>query len=160
MLLLVRHAHAGDKANWDGPDHLRLLSPSGRAEAEGLVIRLDGYPIERMLSSPALRCRQTLEPLARDRRLPIEPAGALDRDAVLDELLALVHSPELRNTVLCTHGEAFGRLLPLLVADGLAVAAPLQWPKGCTWLLERVGGRPARARYLPPLARTDPALAR
>ena len=29
MLLVVRHADAGNKATWEGPDHLRPLSPSG-----------------------------------------------------------------------------------------------------------------------------------
>jgi hypothetical protein len=30
MLLVVRHADAGHKASWDGPDMLRPLSPLGR----------------------------------------------------------------------------------------------------------------------------------
>jgi phosphohistidine phosphatase SixA len=29
MLLVVRHAEAGDKSTWKGPDALRPLSPSG-----------------------------------------------------------------------------------------------------------------------------------
>jgi hypothetical protein len=41
MLLLVRHAHAGDKSRWQGPDSLRPLSPAGQAEAAGLVVRLE-----------------------------------------------------------------------------------------------------------------------
>jgi hypothetical protein len=35
MLLVVRHADAGDKARWNGPDGLRPLSPVGRLQAEG-----------------------------------------------------------------------------------------------------------------------------
>ncbi|HZD69541.1 MAG TPA: phosphoglycerate mutase family protein [Actinomycetes bacterium] len=155
MLLLVRHAHAGDKAAWKGADALRPLSPTGRAEAEGLVVRLEDYPVERILTSPALRCHQTVQPLARDRRLPIERSDALDRDASAADLLELVQRPPARATVLCTHGEAFGRLLPSLLARGLSPTAPLQWPKGCAWLLERIDGRLARAHYLPPLALAD-----
>ena len=44
---------------------------------------------------------------------------------------------ELRNAVLCTHGETIGLLLGQLAADGLAAAAPLDWPKGSTWLPQR-----------------------
>jgi 8-oxo-dGTP diphosphatase len=152
MLLLVRHAHAGDKATWQGPDALRPLSSSGRDEAMGLVVRLRGCPVRRILSSPALRCLQTIEPLAGERGLPVECSAALDRNADADELLDLVRGPLPRGTVLCTHGESLSRLLPTLVAGGLNVSAPLQWPKGCTWLLEREDGRIARGRYLPPLA--------
>src|SRR5512132_704612 len=67
MLLVVRHADAGDKRSWKGPDMLRPLSPIGRRQAKGLVVRLEDYPIERILCSPTLRCQQTMEPLARDR---------------------------------------------------------------------------------------------
>jgi len=42
-------------------------------------------------------------------------------------------------------------LLSQLVADGLAAATPLQWPKGPTWLLPRTAPRQVRARYLAPL---------
>src|SRR5215212_7441628 len=77
MLLVVRHADAGDKRSWTGPDMLRPLSPSGQLQAEGLVFRLEDYPVERILSSPTLRCYQTVEPLARDRLLRIETVPAL-----------------------------------------------------------------------------------
>ena len=83
MLLLVRHAHAGDKTRWQGPDRLRPLSLAGQAEAAGLVVRLEDYPIWRILTSPTLRCQQTVEPLARDRRLRIEPEVTLGVDADL-----------------------------------------------------------------------------
>ena len=71
------------------------------------------------------------------------------------DVLALVLDRRLRNTVLCTHGETIGRLLPGFVIDGLTAAAPLQWPKGSTWLLERADPRATRARYLAPLALGD-----
>ena len=48
MLLLVRHADAGVKGSWDGPDALRPLSPMGRRQAEGLVVRLEDYPVDRI----------------------------------------------------------------------------------------------------------------
>ena len=152
MLLLVRHAHAGDKTRWQGPDRLRPLSLAGQAEAAGLVVRLEDYPIWRILTSPTLRCHQTIEPLARDRRLRIEPEVTLDVDADLGRVLALLEAPRLQDTVVCTHGEVIGQLLTRLVADGLAVDQPLAWPKGSTWLLYGANRRPTHARYLPPLA--------
>ena len=151
LLLLVRHADAGDKQRWQGPDDLRPLSLAGQAEAAGLVIGLDDYPIERILTSPTLRCQQTVEPLARDRRLRIEHEVALGVDADLARVLALLEDLRLQNTVVCTHGELIGQVLTWLVADGLTVDQPLQWPKGSTWLLDGANGRLTHARYLPPL---------
>ena len=151
LLLLVRCADAGDKHRWQGPDSLRPLSPAGQAEAAGLVIGLDDYPIWRILTSPTLRCHQTVQPLARDRRLRIEPESALGVDADPAQLLALLQDPQLQDTAVCTHGEVIGQVLTRLVTDGLAVDQPLQWPKGSTWLLDGANRRLTHARYLPPL---------
>jgi hypothetical protein len=57
----------------------------------------------------------------------------------------------LRNAVLCTHGETIGGLLERLAADGLTVTDPLDWPKGSTWLLQRIDGRQVLGRLMAPL---------
>jgi broad specificity phosphatase PhoE len=80
MLIVVRHAVAVDRADWTGDDLLRPLTPLGREQAEGLVARLEDHPIERILSSPSLRCTQTVEPLARRRLVPVEPFAPLGVD--------------------------------------------------------------------------------
>jgi phosphohistidine phosphatase SixA len=155
MLLVVRHADAGDKRTWSGPDALRPLSPTGHRQAEGLVIRLEDYPVDRILCSPTLRCQQTVEPLAQDRMLRIEPVPVLGVDASPVQLLTLFWDLELRNSVLCTHGEGIGVLLTRLIADTLVVEDPLDWPTGSTWLLERTDHRQVRGRLLAPLALSD-----
>ena len=155
MLLVVRHADAGDKRTWRGPDVLRPLSPTGQRQAEGLVVRLEDYPVERILCSPTLRCQQTVEPLARDRMLQIESVPALGVDTTPAQLLTLFWDLELQNSVLCTHGEGIGLLLTRLIADALLVEDPLDWPKGSTWLLQRTDQRQVRGRLLAPLVLSD-----
>jgi phosphohistidine phosphatase SixA len=151
MLLVVRHADAGDKRCWDGPDLLRPLSPTGRSQATGLVERVQDYPIERILSSPAARCQQTVQPLARDRFLQIESSPTLAVDGSPAEVLALFWDRRLPETVLCGHGEMIRWLLNRLASRGLVTNAPLEAAKGSTWLLERTSRR-VHAHYLPPLA--------
>jgi phosphohistidine phosphatase SixA len=155
MLLVVRHADAGDKRTWKGPDSLRPLSPTGHRQAEGLVVRLEDHPVERILCSPTLRCHQTVEPLARDRMLQIESVPVLGVDTTLAQLLALFWDLELRDSVLCTHGEGIGLLLTRLIADALVVDDPLDWPKGSTWLLQRTDHRQVRGRLLAPLVLSE-----
>jgi broad specificity phosphatase PhoE len=164
MLLLVRHAHAGDKHRWQGPDSMRPLSAAGQAEAAGLLVRLEDYPIGRVLSSPTVRCQQTVQPLALDRHLGIEPLPALGVAADLVVVLALLGHLQAQDAVVCTHGEVIGQVLARLVTDGLVVDQPLVWPKGSTWLLDGPDGHFAVGRYLPPLqladARTPPSVPR
>jgi 8-oxo-dGTP diphosphatase len=155
MLLVVRHADAGDKRTWRGPDMLRPLSPTGHRQADGLVVRLEDYPVERILCSPTLRCQQTVEPLARDRMLRIESVPELGVGTTPAQLLTLFWDLELRSSVLCTHGEGIGLLLTRLIADVLQVEDPLDWPKGSTWLLQRTDHRQVRGRLLAPLVLGD-----
>jgi phosphohistidine phosphatase SixA len=152
ITFLVRHGDAGAKGSWDGPDAARPLAPAGLDQAEGLVLRLEDYPVERILCSPTVRCHQTIQPLARDRLLGIEPLAALGAAADPSEILELFWDRQLPNTVLCTHGETIGGLFALLAGHGLVASAPLVWPKGSAWLLQRTDRRQVHARYLAPLA--------
>ena len=151
MLLVVRHADAGNKRSWKAPDLLRPLSAAGHRQAEGLVVRLEDYPVERILCSPSLRCIQTVQPLAADRFLEIELLPALGVEASPAAVLDVFWDRTLRNAVLCTHGETIGALLERLAAQGLTVTDPLDWPKGSTWLLQRTDGRQVLGRLLAPL---------
>jgi hypothetical protein len=67
---------------------------------------VEDYPIDRILSSPTLRSQQTVQPLADDRFLEIEPLAALGMDAGPTQLRALFWDRGLHNVVLCTHGKA------------------------------------------------------
>jgi 8-oxo-dGTP diphosphatase len=152
MVYLVRHAHAGSKAEWDGPDLARPLSETGRRQAAGLAARLRHYPVHRILSSPADRCLQTIQPLAVQLGLAVEETDVLGVDATADEVFGLLADPALGHAVLCTHGELIGQVFDRLVADGLDLPGRPRWPKGSTWVLDRHGGdRVAAASYLEPL---------
>jgi len=152
MVYLVRHADAGDKSAWRGVDGDRPLTTNGWREAAGLVVRLEDFPIDRVLSSPALRCRQTVCPVAARSRLPIEDCDLLRIGADAAALAAFIHSRAVDRAVLCTHGELLAELIPVLIAEGAVATDPLLWPKGATWILHGTVGAPLRARFLPPLA--------
>ncbi|MFY1700876.1 NUDIX hydrolase [Micromonospora sp. WMMA1923] len=77
-VLLLRHARAGKRATWSGPDTARPLDATGRAQARALapLVALTG-PV-RLLSASVRRCVQTLDPAAALLDLPIEVAGDFD----------------------------------------------------------------------------------
>lgn len=149
---LVRHAHAGDRSKWEGPDDARPLSEKGRRQAEGLVNVLAGRPIGRVVSSPSLRCVQTVEPLADALGLKVETSQTLAEGATADDVVTLVRESVADNPVLSTHGDVIPTLLDALVRrDGLQLPDGYPCAKGSTWVLEDDGNqedRIVRAIYL------------
>lgn len=151
-LLLVRHAHAGNKDGWSGDDRLRPLSERGRFEARALVDLLVPFGAAQVVSSPLVRCLQTIEPLASRLGLPIEQSDALgpqsDREAarLVRSLASAAHA-----VVVCTHGETIEALQRRLGRPGkLGFGPGGAHEKGSVWLLRASGGRFTSATYLPP----------
>jgi phosphohistidine phosphatase SixA len=150
MRYLVRHAHAGSQKRWRGLDQLRPLSALGDRQAVGLLARLGGYPVTRILSSPTVRCHQTVVPLSQERPVPIEVVAALDVDAPVEGLLKLMADPSMETTILCGHGGQIVGALRLL-CGGAASGGQLSRQKGSTWVVDQDGGDLRAVRYLPPL---------
>ncbi len=103
-LLVIRHARAGDRSEWEGDDRKRPLDKRGRRQAAELVDELGAFPIARVLSSPYDRCVQTVEPLAAQRNLEIELRDELGEDRQHDEGVALVRSLAGEPAAVCVHG--------------------------------------------------------
>ena len=71
-VILVRHAAAGERSRWSGDDRLRPLDERGRRQATELAEALASRGVERVLTSPYVRCRQTVDPLAETLGLAVE----------------------------------------------------------------------------------------
>jgi 8-oxo-dGTP diphosphatase len=150
-IYLVRHAKAGERRAWSGADELRPLSLRGHTQARGLLDVLADARFERVLSSPYVRCMESVVPLASMRRMAIEPADALAEGASLDEVLALVRKHAGTSVVMCTHGDVMPMLLEYYAGRGVDIGPAPQCPKGCTWVLETDATNEVRAaRYIPP----------
>jgi len=171
-LLIVRHAHAGSRSAWSGDDRDRPLSEKGRAQAVALVGVLARFGTARLLSSPYVRCMETLGPAATALGLPVEPVGWLTEGAgpeAVGRLADGLPEPDGRpgpgggadgdaeaigeTWALCTHGDvaidcfaAFGTR-----ADG--IRPTLQ--KGALWVLDEVDGTLTITDYLQPLVVKD-----
>jgi 8-oxo-dGTP diphosphatase len=154
-IILVRHGRAGTKVGWSGDDQLRPLDRSGRQQAERLVEFLVSTGLGCILSSPYLRCEQTVEPIATKLGLRIESSFDLVPDAgsrafrMVRELSAIA-SPTI--PLLCTHGEVMGTVLAQLAfADGIELCHKPPGSKGCIWILDFLGGKLSSARYIAPV---------
>ncbi len=135
-VLLVRHARAKSRQRWEGDDLARPLTKAGRTQARALVGVVGRYSPTRVLSSPSLRCVQTVEPLAAKLSLPVETHHALAEGSISDTLM-LVRQEAGASAVLCTHGDVIPEVLHGLNGqEGLDVPRDPPCAKGSTWVLE------------------------
>jgi 8-oxo-dGTP diphosphatase len=155
-LILLRHASAGQKKNWPAGDASRPLDAKGEADALALAGLLACFaPRARVLSSPALRCTESVRPYAEafggtvDTEAAMALSGPSDNsfsgtrrgDALTDLVrdLVAVDGP----AVLCLHRE---NLPKVLAAACAALGAPAPEPpdpplaKGGFWVVHMADG--------------------
>jgi 8-oxo-dGTP diphosphatase len=111
IFLFVRHARAGSREDWAGDDRLRPLDGRGRKQARKLIEKVEGRELERIVSSPYVRCVETVRPLAEERGLGVEARNELAEGAIRAEILALLDELEGSSFLLCTHGDVVFELL-------------------------------------------------
>lgn len=134
-LLLIRHAKAMDREQWSGPDVDRPLTVAGVKQAMRLANHWAGAGIGRVLSSPAVRCVETVRPLADALGLAIET----DPSLLEGQVIAL---PEWIGVLaVCAHGDNIPMLLQGLGLPG----EPCR--KGSVWEVRWRGATPVRAAY-------------
>jgi len=148
-IYLVRHAKAGSRSQWPDADDLRPLTKPGRRQAAAIADELADVELAHIISSPYVRCRQTVEPLAEGVRLAVDLSEALEEGAPLVEALALLDKLGDESAVLCTHGDVVGELLGHCARHGVRVETDLL-PKGSIWVLETEAGAIVSARYVAP----------
>ncbi len=123
-IIALRHAKATSRSDWDGPDAARPLTARGRAQAEAIVAPLRAFGIRKIVSSDAVRCVETVTPLARalDRR-PVQ-TELISQDAWEDGVsdVRTVIGKRVRSgkpAVICSHGPVLPDILSeLALATG------------------------------------------
>ena len=136
-ILLVRHASAGDRDEWQGEDRLRPLDERGWRQAAGLVDLLRPFAPTGIFSSPSLRCRQTVEPLAEALSLPVQECNELEEGSSGDEVVRLATGISDEPAVFCTHGDVVEELVGR------------ESKKGSAWLVRVEGGVVEPVEYVP-----------
>ena len=139
---LIRHAKAKSRVEWTEPDELRPLTKRGRREAEALAERLRHEPLAQLVSSPFVRCVQTLEPLAVAIDLSIETTELLseggEASGVVELLLSLAREGPI---ACCTHGDVLFDVVRSVASSGVPLDGPYDVPVASAWILEIEGDR-------------------
>jgi 8-oxo-(d)GTP phosphatase len=104
-VVVVRHALSRARSRWHDQDQLRPLLATGRTQALHLVPALAAYGVTRVVSSPSVRCLDTVAPYADTAGLTVETEPLLSEEdarpkATRERVRALVGREP---TAICTH---------------------------------------------------------
>lgn len=124
---------------WEHHDRVRPLTSKGERQSLLLAELLGGEPIRRIMSSPAVRCIDTVKPLS------AAIAVAIDVEESLFEGGQIRLPSEPGTYIICAHGDNIPDLLTRLNIDYDACQ------KGSVWRVELdEGSAVVRADYLAP----------
>ena len=149
-LFVVRHAAAGVRRGWNEPDHLRPLTDKGRRQARALADRLAPEGLERLISSPYVRCTQTLAPLGAGLGIRVEEHPALAEGGGRDTM-RLIEELSGANVALSSHGDVIPSTIFRLAEAGATLSHPIYFcKKGSIWAVNVIGETAVSAHYEPP----------
>lgn len=116
-LYLLRHAHAGDPAAWNGPDEVRPLSEKGFRQAKrlGKFLAKGGNRPDLILTSPKLRAEQTARTVAKALDVKVRVDERLAYGFGLRSLNDLLASIDAHEPMLVGHDPDFSALLSILI---------------------------------------------
>jgi 8-oxo-dGTP diphosphatase len=155
--LLVRHAKAGKKTSWSGPDELRPLSPAGQEQAAALRLLLPLFDPDRVHAADRVRCVDTVADLADDLDVPVaveplltEEAYHTAPDAAVRRITAIARAAG--TPVVCSQGGVIPAAVAALAAKSGLTLPRITAKKGSIWVLSFNTTKPFRllaAHYLP-----------
>ena len=104
-LVVLRHAAARSRKGWPGDDRARPLTEPGRQRALDVVGLLDAYGVREIVSSAAVRCRETVEPYAQASGDPVRDEPRITEEADEVQVQGAVKDLQVfkRPVVACSH---------------------------------------------------------
>lgn len=149
-IFLLRHAAAGDRTKWSGPDPERPLTKKGRKQSHFVAETLAAKNIERIVASPYERCIETVKPLAKRIGAKVEVDQALAEGPDIDAAYGLVDSLVGHNAVLCSHGDVIPAVMNRLMWAGLTLDSRFYCSKASVWEVGVESGRFTTGHYIKP----------
>lgn len=119
-LVLLRHAKAMRRDEWDGDDDNRPLDHLGQWQAKRMLPNFFPYGIVEIHSSEAMRCLETVEPMSRSLKLDVLISQDLGEYLYLtNKDLSLSFVQDLmshgKSTIICSHNPILPKLMKKLV---------------------------------------------
>ncbi|HEU4807734.1 MAG TPA: NUDIX hydrolase [Homoserinimonas sp.] len=131
-IIALRHGKAVSPSSWDGPDATRPLQERGERQAVSSASGIAAYSPRKLITSPATRCRMTLQPIADRFGLTVTESDKISQDAwesgEVDVAGVVAKRIAKRKTaVLCSHGPVLPEIIrQLAYQTNTPLDAPLR----------------------------------
>jgi len=139
-LVLLRHAKALKREDWDGDDDDRPLAQVGQIQAKRLLSIYLPYDIQEVHSSDAMRCIETIEPMTRSLSMnPIFSSDLSEYRYAKDKEAALDYAQDLmlrgKSAIICSHNPILPKLLKKLIGKKNFKELAQELNPGEAWVL-------------------------
>jgi 8-oxo-dGTP diphosphatase len=121
-LIIARHGKATPHDEWDGEDSLRPLAAVGMQQSRDIAGGLAAFGPAVIVSSPAIRCLQTVAPLSYKLGMEIRESGKISQDKWTKEgdRVADFISARFRKgvpAVMCSHGPVIPQIVSEIITQ-------------------------------------------
>lgn len=153
VMILLRHAKAIKRNDWNGDDSDRPLDNEGQIVAQKLVKHLEMFGINEIHTSDAYRCMSTVEPLHQKSGIPKVISSQLSEYSYdKDEELAVHYVRQLakfgENYIVCSHNPILPHMVDQLVKYPEDFYLDKELHPGDAWVAHHRGGRVFAVNYL------------
>ncbi|TQL47025.1 8-oxo-dGTP diphosphatase [Homoserinimonas aerilata] len=121
-IIALRHGKAISPGEFDGQDAERTLLKEGRRQAEAAAGGIAAFGPEKLFSSTAVRCVETVKPLAKRTGLHVKQTYKISQDAYengaapIDAVVAR-RLEQQKTVVLCSHGPVLPEIIAAIARD-------------------------------------------
>ena len=143
-LILLRHAKAVTRDEWQGEDDDRPLDSYGQNQAKRLLAMYQVFNLEQIHSSDAVRCYDTVVAIAKGLSIKLEVTGKLsestfkkDKEKAFDYAKELIKSNE--SVLLCSHNPILPKMLNKLTKKSEVDADEGKLLPADGWVIHRIG---------------------
>ena len=142
--ILLRHAKAVTRDEWQGEDDDRPLDSYGQNQAKRLLAMYQVFNLEQIHSSDAVRCYDTVVAIAKGLNIKLEVTGKLsestfkkDKEKAFDYAKDLMKLNE--SVLLCSHNPILPRMLNKLTKNSEVDADEGKLLPADGWVIHRIG---------------------
>ena len=143
-LVLLRHAKAVTRDEWQGEDDDRPLDSYGQNQAKRLLAMYQVFNLEQIHSSDAVRCYDTVVAIAKSLSIKLEVTGKLsestfkkDKEKAFDYAKDLMKLNE--SVLLCSHNPILPKMLNKLTKKSEVDADEGKLLPADGWVIHRIG---------------------